>query len=375
MTNPNDYPRRILVAVTGLSPQIVTETLYGLAVAAADPFVPTEIHLITTTGGAEKARLGLLSVDPGWFHRLCQDYSLPKIQFDASAIHVLADEGAKPLDDIRTQADNRCAADGITKLVREWTSDPQSALHVSIAGGRKTMGFFLGYALSLYGRPQDKLSHVLISEPFESSIAFYYPTPYSRVIEASGGRLGDAAEAVVTLAEIPFVSLRHGLPEGLLTGNASYSETVEAARAALAPASLSLDLANRRVHAAGKTFSLPPSELALLSVFVRRVVTGSAPLPAPNKEVPDIEWADRYLAELRQIAGIAGDCDKTERALRSGMDGSYFSIHLSRLKKQLKRNLGAAAAPYLITNGGRRPWRYYLDLKKTVVSYVQSSNV
>lgn len=370
MTNPNDYPRRILVAVTGLSPQIVTETLYGLAVAASDPFIPTEIHLITTKGGAEKARLGLLSADPGWFHRLCQDYSLPNIQFDVSAIHILADAEGKPLDDIRTQADNRAAADGITKLVREWTSDPQSALHVSIAGGRKTMGFFLGYALSLYGRAQDKLSHVLVSEPFESSFAFYYPTPYSNVIEASGGRLGDAAEAVVTLAELPFVSLRHGLPEALLTGSASYSETVEAARAALAPASLSLDLAKRRVHAAGKNFSLPPAELALLSVFMRRVLKSLPPLAAPNKEVLDAEWAERYLAELRLIAGMAGDCDKTEKTLRNGMDGSYFSSHLSRLQKLLKRNLGVAAPAYLIADGDKRPRRYFLNLKTTVVSYV-----
>ena len=369
MTNPNDYPRRILVAVTGLSPQIVTETLYGLAVAAADPFIPTEIHIITTTGGAKKARLGLLSVDQGWFHQLCQDYSLPKIEFDASAIHVLADADGRPMDDIRTQADNRAAADGITKLVREWTSDPHSALHVSIAGGRKTMGFFLGYALSLYGRAQDKLSHVLVSEPFESSFAFYYPTRNSKVIEASGGRLCDAAEAIVTLAELPFVSLRQGLPEPLLTGNASYSETVEAARAALAPASRSLDLATRRVHAAGKTFALPPAELALLSVFARRVLADLPPLPAPNKEVPDAEWAERYLAELRLIAGTVGDLDKTEKTIQRGMDGGYFSTHLSKLKKLLKRNLGLAAAPYLIADGGKRPHRYCLNLKKTVVRY------
>ena len=59
----------------------------------------------------------------------------------------------------------------ITNLIRAFTADPESALHVSIAGGRKTMGFFLGYALSLYGRAQDKLSHVLVSPPFESSPA------------------------------------------------------------------------------------------------------------------------------------------------------------------------------------------------------------
>ena len=40
---PPDYPTRILVAVTGLSPQIVTETLYALAVGlerSQRPFVP-----------------------------------------------------------------------------------------------------------------------------------------------------------------------------------------------------------------------------------------------------------------------------------------------------------------------------------------------
>ncbi|MBF4102237.1 hypothetical protein INT80_01850 [Gallibacterium anatis] len=41
-------------------------------------------------------------------------------------------------------------------------------MHVSIAGGRKTMGFFAGYALSLYGRAQDSLSHVLVSAEYEA---------------------------------------------------------------------------------------------------------------------------------------------------------------------------------------------------------------
>ena len=34
MQQPHDYSRHLLVAVTGLSPQIVTETLYALAVKA-----------------------------------------------------------------------------------------------------------------------------------------------------------------------------------------------------------------------------------------------------------------------------------------------------------------------------------------------------
>ncbi|MBN8454031.1 CRISPR-associated ring nuclease Csm6 [Accumulibacter sp.] len=367
---PGDYPRRVLVAVTGLSPQIVTETLYALAIAAeGTPFVPTEIHLITTRSGAEKARLALLSDDPGWFHQLCHDYELPPIRFAADTIHVLRDGDGGALEDIRSLDDNRHAADGITELVRAFTADPDCALHVSIAGGRKTMGFFLGYALSLYGRPQDRLSHVLVSEPFESSGGFYYPTPFSRVLELPGGRLVDTANALITLAELPFVSLRHGLPEALLTGHASYNQTVEAARQALAPPELQLDLAARRVRAAGKVFALPPAELALLSVFARRALRGEAPLPAPPKELPDVEWRQRYLIELRWIDGLLGERDDTERALKKGMDGGYFSTHLSKLRKILQRELGPAAAPYLISDGGSRPRRYSLELRPTAVGY------
>lgn len=43
-----DYPRRILVAAIGQSPQAITAKLYVLAVASDAPFVPTEIRLITT---------------------------------------------------------------------------------------------------------------------------------------------------------------------------------------------------------------------------------------------------------------------------------------------------------------------------------------
>ena len=83
-------------------------------------------------------------------------------------------------------ADNDATADAITERLRAFTADPETALHVSIAGGRKTMGYYLGYALSLFGRPQDRLSHVLVSPPFESHPQFYYPSPGERVIHTLG---------------------------------------------------------------------------------------------------------------------------------------------------------------------------------------------
>jgi CRISPR-associated protein (TIGR02584 family) len=60
MTQPADYPGRILLAVTELTPQIITENLFALAVDRR-LWVPTEVRIITTRQGAEKAQRKLLS--------------------------------------------------------------------------------------------------------------------------------------------------------------------------------------------------------------------------------------------------------------------------------------------------------------------------
>lgn len=368
------FPRRILLAVTGLSPQVVTETLYALALEGGHERMPTEVHLLTTAQGAERARLTLLSDRPGWFRRLLDDYQLPPVVFDTEHIHVLRDASGAPLDDIRSPEDNLLCADFITEKVRELTADADSALHVSIAGGRKTMGFFLGYALSLFGRPQDKLSHVLVSEPFESTWEFFYPTPYSKVIETRDKSIADTRNAQVTLAEIPFVSLRHGLPDRLLDGRASFKEAVDAARVTVGPPVLHIDMTTCRVTAGGCSFQLSPSNLAMLALFARRAKNGEPPLNAPPKSSPDQAWADRFLHELRRSGRPLRDISKTEEALEKGMEGEFFSSRLSNLNSALKRALGGAAAvPYMIDDGGKRPGKYRLRLAPGAITISTSS--
>jgi CRISPR-associated protein (TIGR02584 family) len=369
---PASYPRRVLLAVSGLTPQVVTETLYALAADPHTQFVPTEVHLITTAEGARRAELSLLSDDLGWFHKLCQDYHLPGITFTKRHIHVMKDQLGRPMEDIRTPADNEAAADTLTEKVRHFTSDPNCALHVSIAGGRKTMGFYLGYALSLFGRPQDRLSHVLVSEPFESSWDFFYPTPYSRVLQTRDGKLADTALAEVTLANIPFVSLRHGLPTALLTGHAGFNDAVGVARAALAPPELVIDLKNRHIVASGKTIVLPPAELALLAAFARLRLETAAPTPAPPKGGTDTDWSRRFIREYRQIVGFMGDADSTERALKNGMEGDYFSQRKSKLEKRLKEALGLAFDIYRIHTTGSKPRKYGLTLDENSIRFAEN---
>lgn len=367
---PSQYPRRVLLAVTGLSPQVVTETVYALSQAEDRGSCPTEVRLITTQEGAKRARLALLSEDPGWFSRVGSDYGLPPIHFDEDSIIVLRGQNGAPLSDIRTPEENQAMADLITEQVRELTADHECALHVSLAGGRKTMGFYLGYALSLFGRPQDRLSHVLVSEPFESCWDFFYPTPYERVIQVRDGGLVDTSSAVVTLAEIPFVSLRHGLPDALLDGVATFGDTVAAARLALGPAELMIDLRARRIRASGCDLALPPVELAFLSWLARRLIAGADPVTCPVEGYPEPEMAREYLSEYHRIIGEMGDDERTATRLSAGMDKAFFEQTKSRLNGKLRKRLGPVAEHYLVHGTGRNPKRYLLTLPVTAVNYI-----
>ncbi len=370
--HPERWPRRILLAVTGLSPQVVTETLYALVVRREPPFVPTEIVLITTRKGAEHVRLDLLSQDPGWFQRLRRDYDLPEIAFDDHCIHIIPDAAGRPADDIRTPADNEAAADFIAETVRSLTTDPDSALHVSIAGGRKTMGYYLGYALSLFGRPQDRLSHVLVTPPFESHPQFFYPSPDQRIIHSLDRHSTplDCSRAEVTLAEIPFVSLRHGFDDRLLQGKIRFSEAVAAARRALGTPKLVIDQTGRRIRARSVIVDLPPRELAFYSVFARRAQNSQPAIAAPPKEVGDSDWARWFIDEYRLIKSHELETnDRTLEALKKGMDGDYFSNTKSRLHKKLKKELGATAGNYLIDDGGTRPRQYSLKLPPEAIHF------
>lgn len=365
--DPSAYPRRILLAVTGLSPQVVTETLFALAVERDPPFPPTEVHLLTTAEGAERARLSLLSPEPGWFARLIADYRLPPITFATANIQVLRDAEGRELDDIRTLKNNEAAANLITERVRDLTADADSALHVSIAGGRKTMGYYLGYALSLYGRPQDRLSHVLVSEPFESSWDFFYPTPYGRVITTRENKLADTSEARVTLAEIPFVRLREGLPDRLLGGQASFGQTVAAAQRALEPPELVIDLAGQRIRAGGETMPLPPASLAFYSMMARRRLEGM------HAARWDTDGLDRqYLSEHRRIVPeMSGDLERVEEALADGMTQEYFEQRKSRTNAALGKALGRQLAKaYLVQGDARRPQtRFGLRVEPEAIRY------
>src|SRR5699024_8075408 len=59
---------------------------------------------------------------------------------------------------------------------------------------------------------QDRMSHVLVSEGYESHPDFYFPTRERQLITGRDGQTLDMREARVSLADIPFVRQRDQLP-------------------------------------------------------------------------------------------------------------------------------------------------------------------
>lgn len=337
------HTRRLLVCVTGLTPQVVTETVYALALGK-DPWIPTEVHVLTTVTGAALVRDTLLSHGAGHFLQLCADYSLEGIAFDDSFVHVLRDADGLPLDDIRTPADNMAIADAIVTRIAELSREESTELHVSLAGGRKSMGFFAGYALSLYGREHDRLSHVLVSQGFESNPEFFFPPRTARTMRARDGSELSTADARIELADIPFVRLRERLPEGLL-GGGGFAEAVEAAQRKEAPR-LVVRKEDRTVNCGGTAIRLSPVNFATYAWHAdraRRMVTPEVILSAfdATRSISRMELQE-YGRRLYENA-MSSEAEKWNEGPWGDDDGTpsqWLAERRTRINREIRRELG-----------------------------------
>jgi CRISPR-associated protein (TIGR02584 family) len=327
LVGPHDFPRRILLATVGLNPQVVTETAYALAVRRRSPFVATEIHVITTAKGAELTASHLLPAGGDRLGRLASDHGLPALR-DAlipERIRVVEAQGMAPLADILDEAANDAVADLTMEVVRSLTGDPKAALHVSLAGGRKTMGYLLGSALNLFGRAQDRMSHVLVDPQLERDKDFFYPLPDAPADAADG----------IRLANIQFIRLRRGLPEDLLSGRSSYSETVARAQQSLIAPSLLIDLERRCIACHGVEIRLEPQLLALYALLADMAVEENAGEP--------FHWSnetaqERFVASYSRLPRLSyGALEGLRERLKGDEAGFEFKALIEQAKAKLNR--------------------------------------
>lgn len=274
-STPSPTPRRILMCVSGMSPAVITETLYAL-VKQAEPFVPDEIHVVTTIDGKKKVLVDLLHPTTGHFHRFMQEH-LPghNIRFDDLTIHVIK-QGNEELADITTDAHNKAAADTLYRVMRDIKSVPGTVLHASVAGGRKSMSFYMGHVFSLLAQPQDVLTHVLVTEPFEGVPGFYYPPrePATMAYKDKGTNTiqqANTANAVIQLAELSVLKLGSTLgSDWPMKAQENFDFAVQLAQATFEPPQMKVVFDRERhrgwLEVCGETIKLSPLQFMLFAV-------------------------------------------------------------------------------------------------------------
>lgn len=303
--------RSILLATTGESPQVVTETLF--AIAQRGQAWPEAIWLITTSVGKSRACEGLL--DAGHLARLCHELKKPQPAFNEHHVLVVPNAKGEPVDDARSLEDHQALGDFIMTQVRDLTAKNDIALHASLAGGRKTMTFYMGYAMSLFGRAQDTLSHVLISEGFEGLRDFWFPSQEQAPLTRRDGTACHAADAQVTLATIPYIRHRNNLPPVLLQAEGKqvhFSQLVELINLAETPEhlQLSIDIAQHQLvlsHGlSSRSISFTPHllDFAFYVMLAEASLAEDGSIKRPSKGKPSRNLALRYCQTLLETLGL-----------------------------------------------------------------------
>ncbi len=261
--------KRILLAVCGKTPQIITETLYALWDKGEFPQV---IKIFTTRTGKEALYTKLLDPARGIFYKFCEEYEIEAEEIEFSWKDILVPRVNEiEIEDILTEEDNFAFLQAVLEETFYFTSDPDTAVYFSLAAGRKTMGAFFTLAAQIYGRCQDRLYHVLVHSDFEYSPHFYYPPKSPKNIElinSAGEKYYKSTEyAKISLINIPFFSVREKFSAEMLKKPFLPQELMALLEKAEEP-KLKLHIRSCKIEWQGKSMTLPVAWFTLYLFFI-----------------------------------------------------------------------------------------------------------
>lgn len=276
----------VLIAGIGTSPAVLTETVWSLA-HQKPAVVPAKVVVITTTSGKDGLVKALLSERDCVWEKLKTALRKDKIDigggltFTEDSIKVMLDSNDKRLSDLRNGEENLDAADFMLGELRKYTEDPSKTVMCSIAGGRKTMSALLFSCMSLLGREDDRVYHVLIPPEYDCGMVppFYFPQKgvTHELLDRSRkptGRKIQSSKIAVDLFDVPYVRMRGWFQEKFKTLPPSYRKLVAKVQTVAPPAilpmpELAIDAANGIFKIDGKQCKLSDTCFALLLLIAK----------------------------------------------------------------------------------------------------------
>jgi len=353
--------KRVLLAVSGLNPQVITETLYALHMEGR---MVNHVHIITTLNGKEHIFRTLLAPG-GVFESFLNEYDIPRktVDFSPANIHVVADHHGKELDDISNADANeallKCCLDQAFKL----TSEPTQTVYFLVAGGRKTMSSCLSASAQFYGRPQDRVYHILVSPEFEACRDFWFPPRKSVVITLYDKKgqpyYKETRYAELQLVSMPFVSLRDQLSEKILKIPRMPAELM-ASLIKDEDAFLVIRLPEAKIIYGNRELDINPAYLALYAWFAeqkkkcaRESCHGCSDCFAEAEDV--IADQDNLARLYRAIPGSRPLSEMSDSGIAS-LTRENFNSYKSKLRKLIEAAFGPSLGVQLeISAIGKKP--------------------
>ena len=371
--------KELFLFIVGITPQIVTETIYAL-IHKNPPIQPDRILIITTSTG--KDRLERELIKSGRLEALFKEFKLKAVEPE---IMVIKNSKGESLDDIKTDADNEDTGDFITNIIERLTRDKGVRLHCSLAGGRKTMGFYLGSALSFFGRPWDKLYHVLVSPELESHPEFFWKPRRNKTIEV---RLPDGSvrkintkDARIQLAELPFIRLGEKLPLKRKGFRALVRESQRELNMAHIHHGLEVNLKERTLTIGETSIRMEPMQIFVYTAFLRKK-TDCCKHPERKLcndctdcfERPEDILNGENLKRLGQdYATIYNPLKLKDLIHKKGKDGfDAFTIRskISKINRVIREGIDINIPPYLYLIDCHKVWgesRYGVRIEKSKI--------
>lgn len=338
----NEITQTVLISLVGATPAVLTETVWSLA-TKADPVIPDRVIALTTAPGAQQLKEKLFT-DGHWERMLAELKARGgaldgKLKFGpiADSIRVFPDlSRARELDDIRSLEDNEAIAEFFMELIRGFTENDNVRLIVSIAGGRKTTSALLHSVMTLLGRAQDQINHILINDEWIFQKDFLYPGCTGEFIDRETGRKLSSADARLELVDVPFVPLRYLFKRDLERSAGSYVELMNQLRTRTINVDddliVQLDIRRGGLSVTGRDISLSPNEFLLYLFFAVRAKEGKPPV----ESYASIEEDLKDLKSEHLVAGNFGHW--SQQALGNRLDaGEDLRKWASNIRAKLKR--------------------------------------
>ncbi len=281
--------KHILVASVGGVPQVVTETLWammhphkliGASKRPRKPVVPQEIIMLTTDfkGYGFPSRDTRLEITK---KKICDLYSQYKHPIPAINTILVKDQNDNPIMDIRDQNQNILYADSITRVltgIEKRRKKEKINVHMSIAGGRKSMSSYDHSAMMFFGRLDDELTHVLVDPSgLEGCGDFWWPDQKDMIVKSRDNKsftttaqmdaLGnDGDSARLDLVQVPFVRLGITIPN-VADNYASYKKLVNFLNFERGNEPVIFVKNARTIRACGESITLSPASFTILSML------------------------------------------------------------------------------------------------------------